>query len=512
MKKNVLGLMLVAAGCIGGLAGCKKDNAGKVINIWCWNNEFQSRFNAYYPDIDTTKGDKGIDGTKTYLKDGYTVNFIIHANDNNGYQTPLDAQLKAEGDDVSSDKKDDSKIDMFLLEADYATKYVNSDYTLPVSELGITDADTAQMYDYTKTVATDTRAGKNKALKALSWQATPGLFAYRTDIAQAVWKDYPADPAESDSAEVKATKTAAQAEFVQAKMADWDKFDAVAKEMHDHKYLMVSGFDDMYRVFSNNATKSWYNGEKIYVDSEIKKWVKKTADYKDKGYCGTSKLWDNQWAADQGGSKKTITDEKDAKNNATGKDVFGFFYSTWGINFTLEGNSLADSKAEKKLGNGLYGKYRVVKGPASWYWGGTWMAAARGTDNKDKVADIMKKLTCDKSIAKKITIDTQDYTNNKAAMNEIANDPSFGSAFLGGQNHIKLFAENAANIRLAPLSDFDQGCNEKFQNAMRSKYFLSETRSGSADAAAYKAAIQEFKTNLNQTYSGLEYDPSDEQL
>jgi hypothetical protein len=53
MKKNVLVLAVVAA-TLGGLTGCKKGlAAGSQINIMCWNNEFQGRFNAYYPDIDT---------------------------------------------------------------------------------------------------------------------------------------------------------------------------------------------------------------------------------------------------------------------------------------------------------------------------------------------------------------------------------------------------------------------------------------------------------------------------
>ena len=32
---------------------------GKVLNIWCWNDEFQSRFNAYYPDVTEVAEDKG---------------------------------------------------------------------------------------------------------------------------------------------------------------------------------------------------------------------------------------------------------------------------------------------------------------------------------------------------------------------------------------------------------------------------------------------------------------------
>ena len=78
--------------------------------------------------------------------------------------------------------------------------------------------------------------------------------------------------------------------------------------------------------------------------------VDQTKEYTDKGYNNKSSLWDSQWAADQGPSGK----------------VFGFFYSTWGINFTLLGNSLETPVAEggkEEVGNGIYGDYAVCEGP-----------------------------------------------------------------------------------------------------------------------------------------------------
>lgn len=51
---------------------------------------------------------------------------------------------------------------MFLIEADYALKYVNSDYTLDVKDVGLTDDDLKDMYQYTKDIATDSK-GKLKA-------------------------------------------------------------------------------------------------------------------------------------------------------------------------------------------------------------------------------------------------------------------------------------------------------------------------------------------------------------
>ncbi len=427
-----------------------------TIKIYVWNQEFQGLFRRYYPEYDAEKS--GYDTTKNektgtgddFLKDGKKVVWVVNENKGNNYQDKLDTALKAQSDS-------DDKIDMFLIEADYALKYVNSQFTTPLADIGISDSDTAEMYDYTKQVATAT----DGSLRAVSWQATPGLFAYRRDIAKEVLGTD--DP-----------------EQVQAELSDWDKFDAVAAKMAEKDYKMLSGFDDSYRVFSNNVSKPWVDGDTIQVDDMLMKWVDQTKDYTDKGYNNKTSLWDDTWGADQGPNGK----------------VFGFFYSTWGINFTLAGNSLATAVKDggkEEVGNGLYGQYAVCEGPAAFFWGGTWLCCAAGSDNTDTVADIMKKMTCDKAIAKQLTLDTLDYTNNKSAMQEIADDASYGSAFLGGQNHVKLFAAAAPNIKMDKTTMYDQGLNEAFQAAFKD-YFLG-TEGVDKDKALenfYTAAIEKY--------------------
>ena len=42
---------------------------GKALNIWCWNDEFQSRFNDYYPGVVSVADDK----STTELDNGVTV-------------------------------------------------------------------------------------------------------------------------------------------------------------------------------------------------------------------------------------------------------------------------------------------------------------------------------------------------------------------------------------------------------------------------------------------------------
>ena len=393
------------------------------------------------------------DKSTTTLNDGTVVKWTINPNENNNYQNKLDeALLNQESADA------DDKIDIFLIEADYALKYVDSEYTVDVvNDIGLTEDDMADQYQYTKDIVTDS----NGAIKGTTWQATPGLFAYRRSIAKDVLGTD--DPDE-----------------VQAALSDWDKFNAVAEQASAKGYKMLSGYDDSYRTFSNNVSAPWVDGTKVVVDANLMNWVDQTKEFTDKGYNNKTSLWDDGWAADQGPDG----------------DVFGFFYSTWGINFTLLGNSLADPDGEQAVGNGIYGDYAVCEGPEPYYWGGTWICAAAGTDNTATVKDVMEKLTCDSDIMKQITLDTQDYTNNKTAMNAIAEDPEFGSDFLGGQNHIALFAEAAEKIDMSNAGKYDQGCNEKFQAAFKD-YFDGSVDIDTAKAN-FETAIMELYPNLTE--------------
>lgn len=408
---------------------------GETLRIYVWNEEFQGLFETYYADK---------------MPEGVEVEWVITPNDNNGYQDKLDQDLLSQADAAPEDR-----IDMYLIEADYALKYVNSEYSMDlIGEVGLTEDDLADQYQYTKDIVTD----ENGVLKATSWQATPGLFAYRRSIAQDVLGTD--DPAE-----------------VQEYLSDWDKFDDVAAQASEAGYKMLSGYDDSYRTFSNNVSGPWVNGTQIVVDENIERWIDQTKDYTDKGYNNKTSLWAPEWNADQGPDG----------------DVFGFFYSTWGINFTLLGNSLETPVSEggvEEVGNGVYGDWAVTQGPQPYYWGGSWLVAAPGSDNVELVKDIMYTFTADAQTMKQLTLDTQDYTNNSVAMEEIANS-DYSSDFLGGQNHITLFADVAPEIDMSNVSIYDQGLNESFQEAF-SDYFEGNVTMEEAYDNFYASAIEKY--------------------
>ena len=439
------------------LHGAESSDASKqTLKFYCWNTEFKSRLDKYYEKgADALPVEKDADGSITSIN-GVNIEWVQIENEGNAYQKKLDDALAAQ-------KDSDDKVDMFLMEADYALKYANGDVALSVQDLGITADDLSQMYQYTLDVATDTASGE---LKGVSWQATPGLFMYNANYAKEVLGSD--DPA-----------------TVQEAVKDWDAFTETAAKMKEKGIFMVSGFDDTYRCYSNNVSNPWVIDNKVTVDPQIKAWVDQTKEYTDKGYNNKTSLWDEAWAAGQ---------------KIDGK-VFGYFYSTWGIPFCLLPNTLdtsVEDGGKEEVGNGGYGLWRACEGPQAYYWGGTWICGAIDSDNTDLVGNIMKVMTCDKEVAKAITEGEQDYTNNKAAIQELI-DGGYTNPFLGGQNHLALLTSAADKISLDnKISAYDQGCNEKFQGAMKD-YFLGNTSS-------YEDALAAFKTSLSELYPTLEYD------
>ena len=107
----------------------------------------------------------------------------------------------------------------------------------------------------------------------------------------------------------------------------------------------------------------------------------------------------------------------------------------------------------------------------------------------------MQTMTCDSTVATAITTDTQDYTNNMAAMSAIASS-NYKSDFLGGQNHIALFSSVAPKINMSNISPYDQGLNEEFQKAFKD-YFNGNVDKAKALENFYKAAIEKYP-NLSQ--------------
>lgn len=453
MKKKVVVALLVASMCVAALAGCggspKADagaesstGEGKVINIYSWNDEFRQRLEAVYPEVEKTSDD----GTVTTLKDGTEIHWIINPNQDGVYQQKLDEALLKQADVAADDK-----IDIFLSETDYVYKYTDAeaDVAMPLTDLGINpETDLADQYDFTKTTASDAEGVQ----RGSTWQCCPGLLVYRRDIAMDVFgTDDPADVGE--------------------KVKDWDTLKVTAEELKAKGYYTFASYADTFRLYGNSIDESWVKqGEStVKIDHRITEWVNCSKEWLDAGYLDKTVKgqWNDDWNKSMGSESK----------------VFAFLFPAWGIDFTLKPNW-----------DGETGAWAVTNPPQEYNWGGSYIHACTGTDNPEHVKDIILSLTADKENLLKISRDYAEFTNTTSGMQEAAKDDSFSSEFLGGQNPFEYFSPVAENIKIAPLSAYDQGCVELIQNS------FSDYLQGNVD---YDKAKVNFETAIKERYPDI---------
>lgn len=449
MKKRVIAVLLAAGMCVSALAGCgnssKPDGAGeegKVINVYCWNNEFSDRVNAIYPEVKEVSED----GTVTILNDGTEIHWIINPNQDGVYQQKLDEALLNQASAAADDK-----IDIFLSETDYVNKYTDAeaDVAMPLADLGINpDTDLKDQYGFTRTTASD----MNGVQRGSTWQCCPGLLVYRRDIAKDVFGTD--DPA-----------------VIGEKVKDWDTIKVTAEELKAKGYYTFASYADTFRLYGNSISDSWVKqGETtINVDKKIIDWINDSKEWLDAGYLNKTVKgqWNDDWNKSMGSDSK----------------VFAFLLPAWGIDFVLKPNWDGDE-----------GIWAVTNPPQEYNWGGSYIHACTGTDNPEHVKDIILAMTATEDNLLKISKDYSDFTNTTNGMKKATTDASFASAFLGGQNPFVYYAPVAENIKIAPLSAYDQGCVELIQNAF-SDYFQ-----GKVD---YDKAKTNFETAIKERYPDI---------
>ena len=388
------------------------------------------------------------DSTKGGKIGDTVINFVVTDNKDNMYQNKLDEALSAQAGAADKDK-----VDIFLIEADYAMKYTDPEVNvaMPLDELGITDADLSKQFQYTKDVVTDAD-GK---IRGSSWQACSGGLIFNREIAKQVLG--------SDDLET-----------VQAAVADWDAFNATAQKMKDAGYKIVATVNDTFRVYSNNVSGKWVQDGKIVVDDNVKKWADDSKALVDAGMTTTNDMWSDDWS----------------KGFQAPGDVFCYFGPAWLINFSMG----ADPSKEDDGSIAHAGGWGLVNGPQGFYWGGTWICAAQGTDNPDIVKDIILNMTTNDDIMKEIAVKDSDCVNNKDVLTALATDETFGNAILGGQNPYQMLSDGAEKIDLSNLSEYDQACVEEYQNAMKNFFDGNAT---------YDEALAQFMTAVGEKHPEL---------
>lgn len=400
---------------------------GEKIYVYSWNTElgdgllkdFQEKYPQYADQVEYVN--LGVGGTDPE------------------YQTQIDAQLQA---GTGAEKYPS----IIAADNDVALHWVQSDYTLNLADIGVGGDDTAEMFKYTLDYAT-----YNGSLKALSWQATPGVVCYRTDIAEEVLG-------------------AGDRETVQAAIADWDKFFETADKMKEKGYKMVSGPDDIKYPLADSKTSPWVEDDKLNIDGWVNTYLEYAKKLYDGDYTNKTAMWSDAWSQGMDG------------------DVFCYFGTTWFLYWSLLPDNEDGTNDAKHVED-----YNIVTGPQTYHWGGTYLSVGKDCPNTALAALVLKTICCDKDVLKAHCESSSDFVNNKAAVQELIDEGKGASKKCGGENPLPAFMKAAEGISLPYATPYDAIFNG-FVDTASQAYNSGEIKS-------VDEAIQKVKEQVSDGYS-----------
>jgi hypothetical protein len=243
----------------------------------------------------------------------------------------------------------------------------------------------------------------------MSWQVAPGALFYRRSYAKKYWGTD--DPVE-----------------VQKKVADLDTFMASARQLlkdSNGKCKIVSTSGDLFMPYKGARKKPWIVDDKLYIDPAMEDYMEMAKVFYDEELDGRTSQWAEGWYA---GMNDTLKDEK-----GNDLEVMCYFLPTWGLHYVLK------TDASKTAGD-----WAMCAGPAPYRWGGTWIAAYKGTKQPEAAKEMIRYIATDDGFLEAMAKASGDCVGNYNVQNKIKD--SFSEAYLGGQNHYAQFCEMAKTV------------------------------------------------------------------
>ena len=423
-----------------------------TLNVWSFTNEFQGMIEKYFaPSHPNIK-----------------FNFTLYPTDGGEYTSHVDTLLAA-------DATAEDAPDIFTLEAAFVKKYVNSDWTADLKDLGFTDD------DFATCIPAMLQIGQNPegVQKGLAWQSTPGALMYRADLAE------------------KYLGVTTPEEF-QEKVADWDAFLETAEELKEASEgacKMFCATGDIWNAYQYNRSEGWVVDGKLVIDDVLYDFLDlvKTAEEEDLYAKGMA--WQETWFAGMNGTN----------------EIMCYLLPTWGLHYTLKPNCVPGASGDmsdeelQKLSDengGTFGKWRMVAGPVGYSWGGTWVGAnaakvaAADDAKKAAIKEVIRFFTLDPDFLYTYAKDSGDFVSNNAVVERIVAEGGTPNPFLGGQDHYSIFAQAANLANASTMTNYDEAMNTLWDNNVTQPYIKGEVD--------LDTAIQNFKDQVKAQFEGIE--------
>lgn len=333
--------------------------------------------------------------------------------------------------------------DIFTGESDYVKYLVDSGFWDDLrAEPYKVEQYTGDIWDYIKSVGTDSTG----AIRALSWQASPGSIMYRRDLA----KKYLGtdDPAE-----------------VTKLLSSNDKMLETAKTLKEKgKVKMFASWQDIMNMQFSNRKQSWVADNKLVLEDSMLSFMDMAKEIVKNGYDLNVDPWSPEWSA-----------------AVESTDTFCYVLPTWGYQFVV-----------KPTANTTKGQWALTEGPVPYVKGGTWLGIYKSSPNKEIAWAFLKYVTCDSKAQQAYASEYGEYVSLKSADEALAKGA--GEEVLGGQNLYEFFNKQMEKIPSDLMTSYDGQINNAF---------LSATKAYATGKVDKDGAIKQFKNDVKTAYPDL---------
>ena len=430
----------------------RADEAVRLV-IWSYSDEFKNMLKNYYivdhPDVD--------------------LYFEVYSSD--VYVEKLDAVLTSSATAAGAP-------DLFVLDDAFAKRFINSDVTGNLEDLGITEDDTRNVYPM---ILETGKSTKTQEQKALSWQANPTVIIYR--------------PGPMDE-----YLDAKSPEEFEVKIQDLDSFldsaNCIADKSGGSKQL-VAGIDDLM-VFRYSDEGSLLNGDSLSVSSEMVEFTEVLKGVKDSGSKEAS--WSEEWF-----------------DGMKGKRVLAYILPLWGLKNTMIPNCVenwdyenpdSEENIRNAKENGTYGDWRVaVCRPIRGNWGGSYIATNRakvdqaGDRKKEAIRELISYMTLDEGFLLHYAEESGVFVSNMNVNQFMAADDTNEMDFLGGQNPYGALDETARELHRTKQSEYDDELQETWKSEVITPYLQ--------DRKDLATAMADFTTAVLEAHPGWTLDTAE---
>ena len=387
-----------------------------TLEVWGWTTDPQYQIEAFekaYPNV--------------------TVNYTMIGTD---YDTKMQTIVdnRTEGPDV------------FYADVKTVKNYIESDAweTLTDDPYNI---DVSDSEDYTVKLGSDSDGN----VKALSYQATPGGFWYKRDLA----KKYLGTDDPDEISEMLST--------TEGMLDVAEKL----KEGSNGETHMFASYKDLWQ-FANYGMRSvaWVDGNKFQMDDYIPEFFDLAKTVRDNDYDAKIDTWSEAWYA-----------------SCADDSVFGYAEPTWGLQYVIQ-TGAPDSE----------GNWGIASMPAACFNGGSYLGVYQESQNKELAAEYVKFVCTNKDFLTQYANDKGDYTSLKSVNKEIA-DSGYEESWCAGQNTFKFFSDQMDKINTDIVTKYDDTIGNLMLNNV--DLYLN----GQLDK---DAAIAQFKDDVASNYRRLD--------